>query len=67
MVYSIVAIITIVDDLRSENPRWDTASDVVLLPLGLVGIILYRLGVPDPDLRATWRVAAPMADQKPSN
>ena len=59
-VYALVTIVTIVDDLRSNDPLWDTASDVILLPLGLVGIVLYLLGVPHPDLKAAWKLVAPI-------
>lgn len=38
--YIIAITVTIVANLKSKAPLWDSASDVILLPLGLVGMIL---------------------------
>jgi hypothetical protein len=57
--YSFVAIVTIVDDLRSGKSVWDTSSDLILLPLGLLGILLYRFDVSNVDVKSAWKIVAP--------
>ena len=59
-VYLVVITVTIVANLKSKAPPWDTASDVILLPLGLVGIILYCSGVANHELKFVWRLLAPL-------
>lgn len=48
VVYGLAISVTILDDLKSKRSLWDTASDVVLLPLGWVGILLCHFGVANP-------------------
>ncbi len=59
-VYMIAITVAIVDNLRSKGPLWDTASDVILLPLGLVGIFLYGLGITNPEVKLAWKLVAPI-------
>ena len=59
-VYIVAITVTIVANLKSKAPLWDTASDVILLPLGLAGIILYGFGVANHDLKLVWRLLAPL-------
>jgi hypothetical protein len=58
--YIVAITVTIVTNLKSKAPLWDTASDVILLPLGLIGIILYGSGVANHDLKLVWRLLAPL-------
>lgn len=59
-VYIFMIAHTIVTDLKSKEPLWDVASDAVLLPLGLVGVILYGFDVANPDLKLAWKLVAPL-------
>ena len=59
-IYVFVIIVTIDADLKSKKALWETASDAVLLPLGLVGLVLYGFDVANPDLKLVWRLLAPL-------
>jgi hypothetical protein len=59
-VYIIAITVTIVADVKSKDAPWEMASDAVLLPLSLVGIILHGLGVANPDLKLAWKLLAPL-------
>lgn len=59
-VYTVASTVTLVTNLKSKAPLWNTTSDVILLPLGLVGIILYSFGVANHDLKLLWRLLAPL-------
>jgi hypothetical protein len=59
-IYVIAASMTVLDDIKSNKSRLETLSDVILLPLGLVGILLYWFALPSPDIKAVWKVAAPV-------
>jgi hypothetical protein len=58
--YIIAITVTIVANLKSKAPLWDSASDVILLPLGLVGMILYGFGVANHDVKLVWKLLAPL-------
>jgi hypothetical protein len=58
--YIIAITVTIVANLKSKAPLWDSASDVILLPLGLVGMILYGFCVANHDLKLVWKLLAPL-------
>lgn len=60
VVYVTAIAVTIVADIRSKDPFWEIASDAVLLPLGLVGIILYGIDVSNPNIKLAWRLLAPL-------
>ncbi len=59
-VYILAMAITIANDFKWKNPMWDTASDLILLPLGLVGILLYAFDLGNPAVKAAWRLLAPL-------
>lgn len=59
-VYVILAVVTITNDLRWKESAWDTASDSILLPLGLAGIALFGLEVNHPDMKTAWKLIAPI-------
>src|SRR4051794_4372755 len=59
-VYTVAAIVTIWDDPRSGHSAWDTAMDIVLMPLGLIGLLLFLNGVSNPEVKWLWKFAAPI-------
>ena len=58
VLYALFLIWTIIEAFQSEDPWWETLSDVVLLPLGGIGMVLFLLSVSDPFLKSIWRVVA---------
>ena len=42
--------------MKERDPWWDKAADIILLPLGVIGILLFLFGVSDPSIKSTWRV-----------
>jgi hypothetical protein len=46
----------IVTDFTEKQPWWDAVSDLILLPLGGVGIVLYLFGVEEPIVKSIWKV-----------
>jgi len=60
VVYALAISVAILDDLKSKKAFWDTASDVVLLPLGFVGLFLYGCEAANPILKSVWKLVAPL-------
>ena len=54
--YAIFAVWAIVTDFTEKQPWWDIVSDLILLPLGGAGILLYLFGVNDPLIKSSWKV-----------
>jgi hypothetical protein len=46
--------------VKEREPWWDVAADVILLPLGAIGILLFLFSVNDPSIKSTWRVISIM-------
>lgn len=42
--------------MKEKEPWWDVGADVILLPLGIMGILLFLFGVNDPSIKSTWKV-----------
>ena len=54
--YALAVIWTIFDNLKEKEPWWDIASDLILLPLGFIGMLLYLFDVDDPSwIRSMWK------------
>jgi hypothetical protein len=53
--YFVFSAWIIASDLKDKEPWWGTAADVVLLPLGAVGILLFVFSVNEPSLKTTWK------------
>lgn len=49
---------TIVEAIQGNEPWWDVASDVLLLPLGGVGMVLFITGVDAPIIKSIWKVVS---------
>ena len=56
VIYFLFSAWIIVSDVRHKEPRWDLTADVVLLPLGGIGIILFLFSVNDPSIKSIWKV-----------
>ena len=54
--YAIFTVWAIVTDFTEKQPWWDIASDLILLPLGAAGILLYLFGVDEPAIKSIWKV-----------
>jgi len=57
-IYALFSIWTIFDDLKHKEPWWDQASDLILLPLGGIGMLLFLFGINDPLLQSAWKIIA---------
>lgn len=54
--YALVVVWGINDSFKEKEPWWDTASDLILLPLGFVGMLLYLFNVDEPSwIRSVWK------------
>lgn len=53
--YLLFLVWTILDDVKEKEPWWDVASDVILLPLGGIGIFLFLFDVSDPSIKVAWK------------
>jgi hypothetical protein len=42
--------------VKEREPWWDVAADIILLPLGGIGILLFLFSVNDPSIKSTWKV-----------
>ena len=56
VLYSLFLIWTLVEAFQAEEPWWDVASDVILLPLGGVGMVLFVVSVETPIIKSAWKV-----------
>jgi len=54
--YAIFTVWAIFTDVTEKQPWWDILSDLVLLPLGGAGILLYLFGVNEPLIKSSWKV-----------
>jgi len=56
VIYLLFSAWTIASVVKERDPWWDKAADIILLPLGVIGILLFLFGVSDPSIKSTWRV-----------
>ncbi len=43
-------------DLKNKEPWWDAAADVILLPLGGIGLLFFLFSVEIPSIKSAWKV-----------
>jgi hypothetical protein len=55
-VYLLFSAWTISSDVKEKEPFWDIVADLVLLPMGGIGILLFVFGVDEPGLKSTWKL-----------
>ena len=55
-IYLLFSAWTITTVVKARAPWWDTTTDVVLLPLGGIGILLFVFSVNDPSVKSAWKV-----------
>jgi hypothetical protein len=60
LVYAVATVVVVVDDFESKRPWLDKLFDVALMPLGLVGIMLFAFSIRGPGLRLLWGFIAPV-------
>jgi hypothetical protein len=54
--YALVVVWGVVDGFKEREPWWDIASDLILLPLGFIGMLLYLFDVDDTSwVRSMWK------------
>lgn len=56
-IYALAAVATIIDDFRAKHPWWDVSVDVISLPLGLAGLLLYLGLFGNSAVRELWKIA----------
>ena len=56
VIYLLFSAWTIASVVKERDPWWEKAADIILLPLGVIGILLFLFGVGDPSIKSTWRV-----------
>ena len=57
-IYVLFSVWTIIGDVKDKEPWWDVVSDVILLPLGGLGILLFLLDANEPIVKSAWKVVA---------
>lgn len=55
-VYAWFLVWTIIDGVRGKEPWWDVTADLILLPLGGIGMFLFLNSVANPSLKSAWKV-----------
>jgi hypothetical protein len=55
-IYLLFSALTIATDVKEREPWWDVAADVMLLPLGGIGMLFFLLSVNDPSMKSVWKV-----------
>lgn len=54
--YAVVVTWAAFDSFKEKEPWWDIASDLILLPLGFIGMLLYLFNVDEPSwIRSMWK------------
>ena len=51
---------TVVDDLRSKAPKWETLADIILPMLAFTGMVLYIARYDATEIKLAWKLIGPL-------
>jgi arginine exporter protein ArgO len=53
--YLLFAAWVIASEIKDKDPLWDTASDIILLSLGFIGMMFFQFEVTAPTIKLLWK------------
>ena len=54
--YAVIGTWAVIGGFKDKEPWWDIASDLILIPLGFIGMLLYLFNVDEPSwIRSMWK------------
>jgi hypothetical protein len=60
LLYAALTTLTVMDDFRAKKSLVEKLCDSLLMPLGLVGIVLFIYPVQQMQIKMLWRFIAPV-------